>query len=77
MQPRRIVILILGTAFGVVSYQSWMLRTMYFYLGGIYLVIAVALMITQRKFTKALIAALIGHLRDVYQLGSGHRQTDR
>jgi iron(III) transport system permease protein len=35
-------------------------RSMYFSLGGIYLAIAVMLMITQRKFTKPLVAALLG-----------------
>jgi iron(III) transport system permease protein len=55
----RIPILILGTALGVVITKIEP-TAMYFYLGGIYLVIAVFLMIKQRKFSRFLITALIG-----------------
>ena len=55
----RIIILILGTAIGV-SLTKMDIRTMYFYLGFVYLAISVVLLITQRKISKSLITALIG-----------------
>jgi len=55
----RIIILIVGTALGV-GLTKIDPKMMYFYLGGMYLVIAVFLMITQRKFAKLLVPALIG-----------------
>jgi len=55
----RIIILIVGTALGV-GLTKIDPKTMYFCLGGMYLVIAVFIMITQRKFSKLLVPALIG-----------------
>jgi len=55
----RIIILIIGTAFGVGLTKVDPVR-MFFYLGGLYVVIAIILMITQRKFSKPLITVLIG-----------------
>ena len=55
----RIIILILGTALGV-GLTRVDARTMYFCLGGLYVAMALIFMITQRKFSKALITALIG-----------------
>ncbi|MFH1446855.1 MAG: iron ABC transporter permease [Chloroflexota bacterium] len=55
----RIIILIVGTALGVALTKADP-RAIYFYLGGIYLVIAVFLMITQRKLGKPFVAALLG-----------------
>lgn len=55
----RIIILIIGTALGV-GLTKVDPRAMYFYLGGMYVVIAIFLMITQRKFSKPLVTALIG-----------------
>jgi iron(III) transport system permease protein len=55
----RIIILLLGTALGVALTKADPVA-MYYYLGGMYVVIAVFIMIAQRKFTKPLIAALIG-----------------
>lgn len=55
----RILILVIGTALGVFLTKLEP-RSMFFYLGGIYIVIAVVLMITQRRFIKPLIAVLIG-----------------
>lgn len=55
----RIIILIIGTALGV-GLTKVDPRAMYFYLGGMYVVIAIFLMITQRKFAKPLVASLIG-----------------
>ncbi len=55
----RIIILIVGTAVGVVLTKLEP-RMMFFALGGTYLVIAVIIMITQRKFTKPLAAGLLG-----------------
>jgi len=55
----RIIILVLGTAAGVLLTKID-LRMMYFYLGGMFIAIAVIIMISQRKFVKPLVAALIG-----------------
>ncbi len=55
----RIVILILGTALGV-GLTRVDARIMYFCLGGLYVAMALIFMLTQRKFSKALITALIG-----------------
>ena len=55
----RIVILIIGTAIGIVLTKVEP-RSMYFYLGGMYAVIAVFLMISQKKFLKPMAALLIG-----------------
>jgi iron(III) transport system permease protein len=55
----RIIILIVGTALGV-GLTKIDPKTMYFCLGGMYLVIAVFLMIIQRKFSRLLVPALIG-----------------
>ncbi len=57
--PERIVILILGTALGV-SLTKIEPQTMYFYLGGMYLVIAVFIFLKQHKFGKFFITAVIG-----------------
>jgi iron(III) transport system permease protein len=55
----RIIILIVGTAFGV-GLTKTDPEMMFFYLGGLYVLIALILMIAQRKFSKPLITALIG-----------------
>ena len=55
----RIVILILGTALGVGLTRADPVA-MHYVLGGLYLLMALVIMITQRKFSKSLIAALIG-----------------
>jgi hypothetical protein len=55
----RIIILVVGTAIGV-ALTKLEPRAMYFSLGGIYLVIALVLMITQRRFGKSLAIAIIG-----------------
>jgi iron(III) transport system permease protein len=55
----RIIILILGTAIGVGLTKIDPI-SMYFYLGGMYVVIAILLMITQKKFVKPLVAILLG-----------------
>jgi iron(III) transport system permease protein len=55
----RIIILIIGTAFGV-GLTKTDPEMMFFYLGGLYVLIALILMIAQRKFSKPLITALIG-----------------
>jgi iron(III) transport system permease protein len=55
----RILILVVGTALGVgLTYLNE--RTMFFVLGGIYLVIAIVQLTTQKKFSKPLVAALLG-----------------
>lgn len=55
----RIIILILGTAAGV-SFTRLESETMYFLLGGIYLLLAVMLLITNKKYAKSLVAAILG-----------------
>ncbi len=55
----RIIILILGTALGV-GLTKIEPQAMFYYLGGIYFVIAVTLMITQRRIVKPGVAMLIG-----------------
>lgn len=55
----RIIILILGTAAGVFLSKVEP-RAMYFYLGGMYLVTAVLLLITQKKVVPSLVAAVLG-----------------
>jgi iron(III) transport system permease protein len=55
----RILILALGTALGVLLTRVEA-RMMYFYLGGLYAVIAVILLISQRNIKKSLIALLLG-----------------
>jgi len=55
----RIIILIAGTAAGV-ALTKLEPRAMYFSLGGIYLIVALFLMITQRKLAKPLAVAIIG-----------------
>ena len=55
----RIIILIVGTALGVGVTKTNPV-VMYYFLGALYVVIAVSFMITQRKFSKSLITALIG-----------------
>ncbi len=55
----RVAILIFGTVFGVL-FTKINLDTMFYYVGGIYIIIAVVLMITQRSFTKSLAAVLLG-----------------
>ena len=57
--PERIIILIAGTALGV-GLTTVDSVSMYYSLGGLYIVIAVILMIIQRKFTIPFITALIG-----------------
>lgn len=62
----RVIILIFGTAIGVLFTKFDVLFTkldpgiIYYYLGGIYIIIAVILMITQRKFAKPLAAVILG-----------------
>ena len=55
----RIIILILGTALGVFLTRVNAVN-MFYYLGGMYILVAVVLMIAQRKFVKPLLAALLG-----------------
>jgi iron(III) transport system permease protein len=55
----RIIILIVGTALGV-GLTKTQPGALYFYLGGMYVLIAVFLLITQKKIGKPLVAALIG-----------------
>lgn len=55
----RIIILVIGTALGVLLTRLDQ-RSMFFILGGVYLVIAAYLFITQRKIGRPLAAALIG-----------------
>ena len=55
----RIIILIVGTALGV-GLTKVALPGMYYYLGGLYVVIALIFMIQQRKFVRPLVTALIG-----------------
>ena len=55
----RIIILFIGTAIGVLLNLVYE-PTMYYILGGFYLVIAIYLMITQRSFRKPLAVALLG-----------------
>ncbi len=55
----RIIILILGTALGV-GLTKVASPGMYFYLGGLYVLIALIFMIIQRKFSRPLVTALIG-----------------
>ena len=55
----RIIILIVGTAFGV-GLTRTAPEMMFYYLGGLYVLIALILFIAQRKFSKPLITALIG-----------------
>ena len=55
----RIVILIIGTALGVLLTKIDPIK-MFYYLGGLYVVIAAILLIAQRKFSKSLITALFG-----------------
>jgi len=57
--PERIIILIAGTALGVGLTKADSV-SMYYYLGGLYVVIAIILMIILRKITIPLITALIG-----------------
>ncbi|MCJ7696582.1 MAG: iron ABC transporter permease [Anaerolineaceae bacterium] len=55
----RIIILIIGTALGVVTTKidSW---TMYYILGGAYVAIAILIALSQRKIGKSVLAALLG-----------------
>jgi iron(III) transport system permease protein len=55
----RILILVLGTALGV-ALNKVAAPQNYYYLGGLYVLIALILMIIQRKFSKPLVTALIG-----------------
>ncbi|MGE5124417.1 MAG: ABC transporter permease, partial [Acidobacteriaceae bacterium] len=55
----RLFILVLGTALGVGLRQIDTVR-LYYILGGLYFVVAIGLLIMQRKFSKPLITALIG-----------------
>jgi len=55
----RVIILVAGTIAGVLLTRLEP-RAMYFYLGGMYLVIAVLMMISQRKVVPSLVAGLIG-----------------
>jgi len=55
----RIIILILGTALGVFLTRVDPVN-MFFYLGGMYILIALVMMIVQRKFVKPFLAALLG-----------------
>ncbi|MHB8133074.1 MAG: ABC transporter permease [Anaerolineaceae bacterium] len=55
----RIIILILGTALGVFLTRVDAVN-MFYYLGGMYILVAVVLMVAQRKFVKPLLAALLG-----------------
>ena len=55
----RIIILILGTAAGVLLTRLEP-RAMYYYLGGMYFVIAVVMLISQKKVVPSLVAALLG-----------------
>lgn len=55
----RIIILIIGTALGVGFTKVDPVR-MFFYLGGLYVVIAIFIMITQRILMKPIVTALIG-----------------
>jgi len=55
----RIVILILGTAFGVLLTRTNAVNV-YYYLGAVYVLMAVISMIAQRKISRALIAVLLG-----------------
>ncbi|NTW44978.1 MAG: iron ABC transporter permease, partial [Anaerolineaceae bacterium] len=55
----RIIILILGTGAGVFLSKLEPVN-MFYYLGGIYIVIALTLMVVQRKFVKPLITLLLG-----------------
>jgi iron(III) transport system permease protein len=57
--PERIIILVLGTALGV-TLSKIDARTMFFYLGGMYLVMAAFLLLRQKKFSKFVIPALLG-----------------
>src|SRR4030065_2789333 len=57
--PERVIILILGTALGVGLTKADPV-TMYYVLGGLYLVMALIFMVTQKKISKALITALLG-----------------
>jgi len=55
----RIVMLVLGTALGVALSKTDPVLVFY-YLGGLYALLAIIFLIVQRKFSKALITALIG-----------------
>jgi len=55
----RIIILIIGTAFGV-GLSKIVPDTMFYYLGGLYVLIALILFFIQRNISKSLITALIG-----------------
>jgi len=55
----RIIILIIGTAAGVLITKTDAV-SMYYYLGGLYLLIAAFWLITERKISKPLVVALIG-----------------
>ena len=55
----RVIILIVGTAAGVLL-TMFQPAAMYFYLGGIYLALAVLILFTQKKKAFAFVAALIG-----------------
>ena len=55
----RIIILIVGTACGV-GFTKTDPEMMFYYLGGLYVLIALILLIVQRNFSKSLITALIG-----------------
>ncbi len=59
LKSERVVILIAGTVIGVLLSQVQP-RAMYFYLGGIYLVIAAVIFFVRKKRGFALVAALIG-----------------
>lgn len=55
----RIIILVLGTAAGVLLTKLEP-HAMYFYLGGMYIVIALLMLISRRRFIPSLVVALIG-----------------
>ncbi len=55
----RLIILLLGTAGGVLLTKVEP-RAMYFYLGGMYLVVALLMVISRRRFIQSLIIGLIG-----------------
>ncbi len=55
----RVIILVVGTIAGVLLARLEP-RAMYFYLGGMYLLIAVLMLISQRKVVPSLVASLVG-----------------
>ena len=55
----RIIILIIGTGFGV-GLTKTNPEIMFIYLGGVYVLIGLIMMVSQKKFSKPLITALLG-----------------